>query len=285
MEESDFNFNISVIGLGLMGGSLAKALRCLNPKRVYGVDICEDTVKKALHMGIIDEGDISGKSLLMDSDIVIIALYPDDAVRFVKDNIEHFKAGAVVTDICGLKQKIIEELIDVIPDSIEFVGGHPMAGKETCGIEAASGDIFIDTSYIITPHRNNTEKCLSLIERMAKGIGCKNVVRVDIEEHDRIITFTSQLPHVIAVALMNTRMCMDISAPFVGGSFRDATRVAAINTNLWQQLFTLNSERLIEEIERFEETLSGIKEAIKSHDKENLNKVFLRANEKRRKML
>lgn len=285
MEDNGFSFNIAVVGLGLIGGSYAKALRELKPKKLCGIDLNESSLLKAKKMGIIDEGFIDGSAILKEADLVIIALYPEDTVKFIKNNACNFKDGAVITDTCGVKQMIVEEALSFLPETVEFVGAHPMAGKESQGFDTASKDLFKNSNYIITPHKGNSEKSINLIEKMAKAIGCKNVVRIDIEEHDTIISYTSQLPHVIAVSLMDSNICMDGIELFVGGSFRDATRVAAINEKLWTQLFTLNSDKLVSEIEKFQEALDKIKRAIKSQDKSDLENIFKDAAQRKRMML
>lgn len=284
MEESDFNFNVLIVGLGLIGGSYAKALRELKPKNISGIDTDETTLNDALRMGIIDEGFKNGDIALRHADIIVIALYPQDTIKFIENNIGNFKAGAVITDTCSVKQMIVDKINYILPETIEFVGGHPMAGKETYGLQASSKDIFLDTNYIITPQIRNTEKNLCFIEKIAKAIGCSNVVRVDPEVHDRIIAFTSQLPHVIAVALMNSDICCELVNSFIGGSFKDATRVATINSKLWVELFTLNSDRIIDEIESFEESLLKIKVAIQSQDEQALKNFFNNSDKKRRMM-
>jgi prephenate dehydrogenase len=285
MEDIDFNLNITIVGLGLIGGSLAKALKELNPKKIYGIDCDERAIKNAVNLGIIDEGYINGDVALPESDLVIIALYPKECIKFVRENRNNFKTGAILTDTCGVKQVIIEEMNSLLPSEIEFVGGHPMAGKESKGLAYASKDLFIGSNYIITPHNKNIEESLRLIEKMAYAIGCKNVIRVEGEEHDRIISFTSHLPHVIAVSLMNSDMLKDFLGLFVGGSFKDATRVAEINSKLWLELFTINSEKIIEEIEKFEGKLIDVKEAIKNKNTEALEDFFNSAQQERKKLI
>lgn len=285
MAEDGFDFNIAIVGLGLIGGSYAKALKELKPKKIYGIDINKNVIDKALDMGIIDEGYLDGSEVLKRVDLVIIALYPEDTVEFVKRNVLNFKPEAVITDTCGVKQMVMEEINSFLPDTVEFVGAHPMAGKESWGLDASSEDIFKDCNYIITPNSKNSKKSLILIEKLAKAIGCRNVVYVNAKEHDRIMSYASQLPHAIAVSLMHSNMFIDEAGQFIGGSFRDLTRVADINSKLWTQLFILNSDNLVDEIERFEEALQEMKEAVKSEDRNVLENMFDSARQKRRMML
>lgn len=285
MEEGSFNINIAIVGMGLIGGSYAEALMELKAKKIYGIDVDNIALNRALALGIIHEGYIKAQYPLSKADLVIIALYPKDTVNFIKDNVDNFKQGAVITDSCGVKASILKDINSILTTSVDFVGGHPMAGREAKGIGQASKDIFKDSNYIITPVERNKEKNIKLIEDMARKIGCKNVVRVSPKEHDIIISYTSQLPHIIAVSLMNSDICSDMVDLFIGGSFRDATRVAAINSDLWLQLFNLNLENLVNEIEKFEKVLFKIKEAIKSGDNNTIECILKSADENRRKMV
>jgi len=284
LDECDFSFNIVIVGLGLIGGSYAMALRELNPRQICAIDRDETVLEQALKMGVIDKGSKDGKSFLKEADLVIIALYPEETVKFVNNNKDNFKQNAVITDTCGIKIGVVERINSFLPQSIDFIGGHPMAGKESKGLQSASKDIFKDANYIITPAERNKRENIELIEKMARSIGCKNVVSLTPEEHDKIISYTSHLPHVIAVALMNSNMIEDVGL-FIAGSFKDATRVANINSILWSELFTLNSESLVAEIEKFEESIKQIKEAIRLEDKEEIISVLKNASERKRKMI
>lgn len=285
MNEGDFDFNITVVGLGLIGGSFAKALRNLNPQKLYGIDINKESLNNALKIGTIDEGFTDGKIPLIKSHLVIIALYPNETIKFIQDNIQYMRQGCVITDTCGLKQNITERVNKILPKTIEFVGGHPIAGKESQGFGFSSEHIFINSNYIITPSKENTEKNVKLIENMAKAIGCKNVIRVSPVKHDKIISLTSQLPHIVAISLMNSHIDSNIDDLFIGGSYKDATRVASINIKLWTELLIENSDNIVGEIEKFENTLTKLKEAIKSKDSSTLEDVFTTSSQKRRRML
>lgn len=285
MGECDFDFNIVIVGLGLIGGSYAMALRELKPRQICAIDMDQKVLDEAIELGIIDKGFKNDKSILNEADLIIIALYPEQTVQFVQDNVKNFKKGAIITDVCGIKIGVIEKINSFLPQHLDFVGGHPMAGKESKGLQSASKDIFKDASYIITPTERNKKENINLIEKMVRAIGFKNVVSVTPEEHDKIIAFTSHLPHVVAVSIMNSNIEDTNIGLFTAGSFKDATRVANINSRLWSELFTLNSESLVAEIEKFEGSIREIKEAIKSEDKEQITSILKSASEKRRKMV
>lgn len=281
----DFSdFNIAIVGLGLIGGSYAMALKEHRPKNLWGVDINPDTIMSAENMGIIDKGYINSDEILGYADIVIISLYPKDTIEFIKANVDKFKEGAVITDVSGIKERVVREVGTFIPDNLDFVGAHPMAGREAKGFGYASKDIFNAANFIITPTEKNKKENIALIKEMAKAIGCKNIVEIAPEVHDKIIGYTSGVPHLIAVALMNSESFDKKRSLFIGGSFRDATRVALINADLWAELFMSNKQNIINELEEFEKNLANIKNAIINDDIEAMKNLFENAGEKRRQL-
>lgn len=277
-------FNITVVGLGLIGGSYAMALKELKPNNLWGIDIDLNAIKTAEDMGIIDKGYKDAAEPLSKSDIVIVSLYPEAAIEFIKKYKNDFKRGAVITDTSGIKESIVKEVSDLIPDYVDFIGGHPMAGRESKGLAFASKDIFKNANYIITPTEKNKKENIKLIEDIARNIGCKNVVLIDSKVHDKIIAYTSAVPHIIAVALMNCDNFDEQRGFFIGGSFRDATRVALINPDLWSELFISNKENILTELEEFENNLSLMKEAIRKEDVSLMKEIFNKAGSKRRKL-
>lgn len=274
MEEGNFRGNIAVVGLGLIGGSYAMALRRIKPEKIFGIDIDKRVLDKAVSCGVIDEGDIDVEAILCKSDMVIIALYPRDTIEFIKNYAKHFKPGTIVTDTSGIKQPIIDAAKEYLPESVEFIGGHPMAGNEFQGFDAASKELFLDTNYIITPHESNSEKGIMAVEKLAAAIGCKCVTRIEAEAHDRMISFTSQLPHIVAISFANLVTGEKDMSAFTGRSFKDATRVAALNKELWAQIFRMNNTNIIDRIEDMEGILQKLKNAINSQDESSLRVLF-----------
>lgn len=278
-------FNITIVGLGLIGGSFAMALKELKPKNLWAIDINKAALEKAEQMGIIDKGYTESEIPLKQSDIVIIAIYPKLISKYIKDNINNFKKGTIITDVGGIKNKLIEEINSFIPESIDFIGGHPMAGREEKGLEFASKDIFHGANYIITPVEKNKQENIETLSDMAKKMGCKNIIKISPKKHDEIIAFTSHLTHVIAVSIVNSDDLGVDTSSFTGGSFRDATRVAAINSDLWIELLTSNSDNIVNKLEVFEKNIRSIKEAIKSNDTSFLKDEFQKAYLKRKDLI
>lgn len=283
MDISDFN--ITIVGMGLLGGSMAMALKKLNPKNVWGIDINQDTIEFSEKNKIIDRGYIDSKIPIEKSDIVVICLYPNQIVEYIKANKSYFKTDAIVTDIAGIKLEIVTEINKIEDRQFEFISGHPMAGNEYSGIKYANEEMFKNANYIITPSKENKVETIEFITKLMKAIGFKNVITETPQSHDRIIALTSHLTHIIAVSLVNSNK-LDIDTKlFIGGSFKDASRVALINSNLWPQLLISNKENVIEQIEIFEENINKIKQAILNDDKDLLESQFKIASKKRREIL
>lgn len=281
MAEPDFReLEITIVGLGLIGGSFAKALRKLSPKKLWAVDVDKDVLELAESTGIIDKGYLDGEVPLRSSNLVVICVYPELTSKFIRENMNNFRQGAVITDTAGIKSKILNEVKTFLRDDLDFVGGHPLAGKEGSGYINASADIFLGANYLITPVATNKEENLILVEEMVRAIGCKQHVRMDPVKHDEIIALTSQLPHVIATALMNCSQSDD-TGMFIGGSFKDATRVAQINVGLWSELLMENRENTLNQIELFLENIGKIKQMLEDKDTASLEEILRRAGKAR----
>jgi prephenate dehydrogenase len=274
LEKGDFRKNIAVAGLGLIGGSCTKALRRTKTGKIFGIDIDSGVLDKAAGCGAIDDGAVDAQAILQKSDIVIIALYPRETIEFIKDNAGHFKPGTIITDTCGIKEPIIEAAIKYLPKNVEFVGGHPMAGNEFQGFDAASPELFFDTNYIITPHDRNSGEGIRVIERLAALIGCRRVTRVEARAHDRIMSLVSQLPHIVAVSFANLAVGEKDMSVFMGRSFMDVTRVSVLNRELWTQILEMNNSNIIDRIEDMIDILQKVKNALSEQDKNSLQILF-----------
>ncbi len=275
---------IVVVGLGVIGGSFTMALKEAGYDDVYGIDINEESLEKAKKQGLIKEGFINGDEIIQSADFIIISLYPRLVKKFIIDNKENFKDGAVITDATGIKKMFIDDIVSILPENIDFVFGHPMAGREKKGIDFASSTVFKGANYILTPVARNKEENLKMIEDLAYKIGFKRVRRITPEYHDEMIGYTSQLPHSLAVALVNSDVEGRETGSFIGDSYRDLTRIANINEDLWSELFLGNKENLLTSIENFETELDKIKHAIENDDKEALKELFIKSTKRREKL-
>ena len=275
---------ITIVGLGVIGGSFAESLTNIGFKTIYGIDINEDSLIKAKEKGIITEGFLETKEPLQKSDLIIITLYPDLMKSFFVNNIENFKNGSVITDVVGIKGKIIGEIRPIMEKSgkdIDFIFGHPMAGREKRGIDFADSNVFKKANYIIIKDKKNKTENLEMLSEIIRKMGFKTISYLSSQEHDEIIAFTSQLTHAIAVALVNSDSQKYDTNKFIGDSYRDLTRIAKINEDLWSELFMGNKENLLKMIEQFENELDVIKDALRNNDLETLKKRFISSTERR----
>ena len=272
---------ITVVGLGVVGGSFVKALKGQGHE-VYGIDIDEKTLQMAKNEGTIIEGFTDGKEIIAQSDLTIICLYPSLVLKFIKEN--KFKKGSIITDAVGIKSYFLEEAMTIIDPEVEFVSGHPMAGREKKGYGYASKEVFKNANYILIEHPVNQKECISFMERFVGTLGFKSVKIMSPQAHDEIISFTSQLPHAIAVSLINSDNEKYETGKYIGDSYRDLTRIANINENLWSELFLRNSDYLLASIEAFEEQLDLIKVALKDNDERLQKDLFIKSSLRREKL-
>lgn len=276
--------NITVVGLGLIGGSVARRLHGFHNAYITGMDINERSLILAQRDGVIDKGTTDSKDAVTDADLIILCLYPKLNVDFVKENLKYIKSGAIITDVSGIKGYVIEEINKVLPDDIDFIGGHPMAGREVGGYESSTDTLFEKASYLITPTERNKPENIALIRELAEHIGCKHIVTTTAQEHDAIIAYTSQLMHVVAVALCDNPM-IERSTFFSAGSLRDCTRVAVINEKMWSELFLENKEELANRISEMQNSLENIKATLNNNDRDKLEEIMRHATQQKVKWL
>ncbi|MDD6710562.1 prephenate dehydrogenase [Sharpea azabuensis] len=269
---------ITVVGLGVIGGSFVKALKGKGYE-VYGVDKDVDTLNRAKEDGCIIEGFVDGEEIIPETDLTIICLYPSLVLDFIKN--AHFKSGSVVSDAVGIKSYFIEQALEMIPDDVEYISVHPMAGREKKGYAYASADVFKNANFIIIQHETNDEQKIKKMQLLAGKLGFRSVKIMSPYEHDEIISYTSQLPHVMAVALMNSDTQKYDTGKYIGDSFRDLTRIANINEDLWTELFLNNKRYLLSSIRHFEKQLDIMKKAIYDDDDETLKECFRESTRRR----
>ncbi|MGN0728643.1 prephenate dehydrogenase [Treponema sp.] len=277
-----------IVGFGLMGGSLAKAIRenvlsssCAHGS-IFASDINSASLTLAKEQGIADEiFPVSGvDEMLSQCDFVFICLYPHATLEFLIQHKNSFKSGAVVTDISGVKTEICSHLDEFVSGNFDFIPGHPMAGSEKEGYVNSSGSIFKNHNYILMPLAASKPENVNLFKQLVSMMGFTRIVETDAAVHDHKIAFTSQLCHVIAGALVSSAEDSQITA-FGGGSFEDLTRIAMINAPLWTELFLANKKELLLQIENFEKSLDEIKNFIITEDSDSLKRCLENVREKR----
>ena len=276
------DLTFAIVGLGLIGGSYAKALRNLKVRKILGMDISHGIARACLNANMIDEVVEEDGSNLKEADVIICSVYPEAVVGFVKQNLQNFAEGMLMTDATGVKGTMPREIQKLLPAGCEFISGHPMAGRQGSGLGMSDAAIFNNSNYIIVPTEKNTPEAVSWLEGFAKALGCARSVKVSMEDHDKIIAYTSDLPHITAVALVNSASYNENTQYFIAGGFRDATRVADINPDLWSDLFLSNRENVIAEIENYQSQLERWKKAIVEYDRETLKEIMREAGPRRR---
>ncbi len=283
--------NYGIVGLGIMGGSIAKAIRenilCMNGSEghIYAADINESSLRLSVEQKIIDKAfDISDvDKMLSDCDVVYICLYPELTVEFLIEHKKAFKKDSVVTDISGVKHNIFKSYKDFYTGDFDFIFGHPMAGSEKEGYFSSSGSVFKNRNYILIPVEQNKAENLELIKLLILSLGFTNIVETTAQIHDHKIAFTSQLCHVIASALVDCAEDTKVTS-FGGGSFEDLTRIALINAPLWTELFLSNKDELLSHIEKFKSSLNELESFIQKDDSENLCSYLSNVRNKRQQM-
>lgn len=272
---------IIIVGLGVIGGSIAKALKQNTQHQVLGMDTNEDSLLDACSCGAID-GKASHEDL-RSADMVYLCVYPDAALDFAKVHGPELKEGCVLTDTCGVKTAVCTGM-DRLKGTGKyvFVAGHPMAGKERSGFGASDPSIFVGASYILVP-RDAPEWAVSLVEQQALSMGFGRIVRTDPRHHDQMIAFTSQVPHALACAYVTSPRCRDHHG-FSAGSYRDVSRVANINDVLWSRLFLDNRDALTEELDELIRNLSAFREAVAAGDEGELRRLLKLAGDIKREV-
>ncbi|MDD6249954.1 MAG: prephenate dehydrogenase [Bacillales bacterium] len=272
---------ILIVGLGLIGGSYAAALT-KKGYQVYALTKEEESIEFAkAHNYIIDGKTKVDEEFISSFDIVIFSLYPKIFISWMKEYHTYFKEGTYILDVTGVKGSIVYEIQDIIKnDKIEFIPTHPMAGREVYGVQNAKYDLFIGANYIITPTDKNTKEGIELAKEIGSILGFKNISILTPEKHDEMIAFLSQLTHCIAVSLMTCKDSLHLKE-YTGDSFRDLTRIANINENMWSELFLMNKKELLAQMDLFIREFKKLRDAIESNDVETM-KDMMRLSTKRR---
>ena len=273
---------ILVVGLGLIGGSLAMALRGFEDFEVVGAVRSQSTYSKAAERHAADRLTFDPAGELPGADVVVLCQDPAGIIGFLREHRDRFKPGCLIWDVCGVKTAVMEAA-QCLPSGVDFIGCHPMAGKEVSGIDNAEGTLFRNTHFIVTPGPAATAEHLELLRRMADHCRFGDVIITTPERHDEMIAYTSQLMHVIAVSVCADEGLFSCKG-FEGGSFRDCTRVAALDPAMWTQLFTLNAPALCRAVGALEERLGQYRRVIEAGDREALLSMLAQASGRKKQI-
>ena len=276
----DVSKKILIVGLGLLGGSYARALKRFG-FHISAITKDQSSIDYAMEEKIIDEGSTKlEERIIGDADLVIFALYPHVFVEWIEENQRLLKSGAIITDVTGVKGSIVYRIQDTLRPDVEFVPAHPMAGREVSGVENSTDKIFAGANYIVTPTEKNTPEAIQTCMELGRLLGFTNVTTLSPEEHDEMIGFLSQLTHCIAITLMTCNEKEDMEK-FTGDSFRDLTRIARINEMMWSELFIANKEALLEQMNLFMDKFAELKEMLEKEDVEGMKKMMRYSTERR----
>ena len=278
----DVKKNILIVGLGLIGGSYAEALKRYG-FRVTAITRSQRSIDYALEKGLIDDGAASVEPrLVSEADIVVFALYPHIFIEWIEKNQHLFKSGALLTDVTGVKGSVVYKVQDILRPDCEFIAAHPMAGREVYGVENATTRIFHGANYIVTPTEKNTPEAIETCRELGLLLGFARVAELSPEDHDEMIGFVSQLTHCIAVSLMTCNDAENIEK-FTGDSFRDLTRIAKINDLMWSELFIANKKALLDQMDLFSAQFKKLRDMIESGDVDGMREMMKYSSERRAK--
>lgn len=272
---------IAIVGLGLIGGSLAKAISKYTDNKVWGIDNNPPVIDEALECNAIDRAIKPDE--LNNADIIFLCLYPDECVDFIIKNAAYLRKDAIVTDVCGVKASVVEKILPIAKEyGFEYLPGHPMAGKEKGGFYNSDSQLFKGASYIFTPC-SCSQNTVNLLKTLALEIGFGRITITTPKEHDQMIAFTSQIPHILACAYMFSPRS-EKHYGYSAGSYRDISRVADINENLWTQAFIQNRECLVKETDELIENLTILRDAVNNKDYLNLKALLKKGGDLKRRL-
>ena len=278
----DVKKNILIVGLGLIGGSYAEALKRYG-FRVTAITRSQRSIDYALEHKMIDDGAAEVREdLVKEADIVVFALYPHIFIEWLEKNQRLLKPGALLTDVTGVKGSVVYKVQEMLRPDCEFIAAHPMAGREVYGVENATARIFHGANYIVTPTEKNTPEAIETCRELGLLLGFAQVAELSPEEHDEMIGFVSQLTHCIAVSLMTCNDAENIEK-FTGDSFRDLTRIARINDLMWSELFLANKKALLDQMNLFEAQFDRLKKMIENDDVDGMREMMKYSSERRAK--
>ena len=282
MKQLDLNTDILIVGLGLIGGSYAKALT-EKGYTVRAITKEQKDIDYAIKNGFLTEGTVDDiEGFIEKSDLIILSLYPHTLLEWVNKYGKFIRPDTLVTDVTGVKEHIIIEVQKALPENVEFIAAHPMAGRERSGVEHSDNSVFKGANYIIVPNSKNSEHSKKVCEDLGKELGFENISYLNAEKHDEMIAFLSQLTHCIAVTLMCTGNTEGFEK-YTGDSFRDLTRIAKINDEMWSELFLCNKKALLEKMNEFSYQFDAFKNALENNDRDKMREMMKTSTIRREK--
>ena len=276
----DKNTNILIIGLGLMGGSYATALSEQGYK-VKAITVNRKDIDYAVERSMIIEGSVQpDERLISEADLVVFALYPTVFVDWIEKYQHLFRSGTLITDVTGVKTQVVAQVQSMLHPDVEYIPAHPMAGRERSGVEFSDASVFKGANYIVTPTDKNTDEAIEACKELGSILGFSRISVLSPEEHDEMIAFLSQLTHCIAVTLMTATDTEGLEK-YTGDSFRDLTRISKINDLMWSELFLMNKDALLRQMDAFSEEFSRFRQYIANGQREEMRQVMRKAGERR----
>lgn len=273
------NLKFLIVGLGLMGGSYATALT----KRGYhvnAIEINQLSIDYAVTNNFIENGSTFDIDMIKEADVILFGLYPETMIEWISSYQKYFKPGALMSDVSGVKVHVLNKIHSILRPDVEFIGSHPMAGKEVSGVKFSNDEMFKQANFIITPTEKNSQEAICFLKEFATILEFSNISVLTPEKHDEMIGYVSQLTHAIAISLMNANDNHEL-VKYTGDSFRDLTRIARINENLWTELFFLNKENLVREIDDFTASLTDLRTSLVNGNSEHLKELMIQSTIRR----
>ncbi len=271
---------ILIVGLGVIGGSYAAALssrgyhvKCITKK--------QEDIDYALERGMIEYGTTEvEEGLIAESELIIFALYPTTFIEWIEEYQHLLTKGTLITDVTGVKSSVVHRIQAILREDVEFISAHPMAGRERSGVEYSDPSVFKGANYIVTPTDKNTPEAIYICKQLGDELGFARISELSVEEHDEMIAFLSQLTHCIAVSLMTCNDTPNLEK-YTGDSFRDLTRIAKINDKMWAELFLMNKDALLKEMDLFIGEFTAFRNMIERGDRTSLREKMRASTERR----
>lgn len=271
---------ILIVGLGVIGGSYASALTAAG-YNVSSITKDRETVDYALKRNMISYGTTEiEKNLVASSELIIFALYPTVFIEWIESYQHLFSPGTLITDVTGVKGTVVDKVQNILRPDVEFISAHPMAGRERSGVEFSDPKVFIGANYIVTPTEKNSEEAIAVCKKLGEILGFARISELSPKEHDKMIAFLSQLTHCIAVCLMTSNSTPNLEK-YTGDSFRDLTRIAKINDKMWSELFLMNRDCLLSEMDSFIDEFKCFRDMLECGDAEGMREKMRLSTAKR----